>query len=53
MFNFFSSNINEIIRAVWNPLLFFMKRFRTHQKHKNATKTKYKTLQANKNEKCA
>ena len=47
-----SNNINEIIRAALNPLSFSTKRFRTHQKqqkHKNATKQKYKTLQANKN----
>ena len=53
-----SSNINEVIRAVLNFLLFFTKRFRTHQKasksnkkqqkhqkhkkHKNATKQKHK-----------
>ena len=40
-----SSNINEVIRAVLNPLfIFFTKRFRTHQKHqkhKNATKQKH------------
>ena len=64
-----SSNINEVIRAVLNSLYFFTKGFRTHRKHqkhhqkhkkhqehkkhKNATKQKYKTLQANKNKKCA
>ena len=58
-----SSNINEVIRAVLNSLYFFTKGFRTHKKHqkhhqkhkkhKNATKQKYKTLQANKNKKCA
>ena len=33
-----SSNINEVIRAVLNPLffLYFTKWFRTHQKHKKA-----------------
>ena len=46
----FSSNINEVIGAVLNPLFcFFTKRFRTHQKHqkhqkhKDATKQKHKT----------
>ena len=47
-FNVNSSNINQVIRAV-----FFTKRFCTHQKHKNATKQTHKTLQANKNKKCA
>ena len=48
-----SSNVNEIIRAVLNSLFFFTKRFWTHQKHqkhqnhKDATKQKHKTLQAN------
>ena len=31
-----SSNVNEVIRAVLNSLLFFTKRFRTHKKHKDA-----------------
>ena len=50
-----SSNLNEVIKAVLN-FFFFTKTFCTHQKHqkhKDATKQKYKTLQANKNEKCA
>ena len=35
----FSSNINEVIRAVLNSLIFFLtKRFRTHQKAQKATK---------------
>ena len=51
-----SSNVNEVIRAVLNSLYFyywfsfFTKRFYTHQKHqkhKDATKQKHKTLQAN------
>ena len=52
-----SSNVNEVIRAVLNSLyfyycffFFFTKRFHTHQKHqkhKDATKQKHKTLQAN------
>ena len=50
-----SSNINEVIKTVLNFLLFFTKRFYTHQKapkstkkhqkhkkHKNATKQKHK-----------
>ena len=57
----FSSNVNEVIRAVLNSiyLIFFTKSFFTHQKHqkhqkdKDATKQKHKTLQANKNKKCA
>ena len=32
----FSSNINEVIRAVLNP--FFTKRFSTHQKHQKSQK---------------
>ena len=36
----FSSNINEIIRAVLNLLYFFTKRFRTHQKHQKHQSTK-------------
>ena len=49
---FASSNVNEIIRAVLNSLIlfFFTKR---SQKHKDGTKQENKTLQANKNEKCA
>ena len=31
-----SSNINEVIRQVFNFLLFFTKRFYTHKKHKTA-----------------
>ena len=51
--------VNEVIRVVLNPLFFFTKRFcshkkhKKHQKHKDATKQKHKTLQANKNKKCA
>ena len=58
MQSFLSSNINEVIRAVLNPLFFlffFAKRFCTHQKHqkdKNATKQKHKMLHENKNKKC-
>ena len=58
-FNFsvgISSNVNEVIRAVLNFLFFLRKDFsRTQkdQKHKDATKQKHKTLQANKNKKCA
>ena len=38
-----SSNINEVIRAVSNPLLFiFLRKDFAHQKHKNATKQKHK-----------
>ena len=54
-----SSNVNEVIRAVLNSLIFFMKRFRPHKKHqkhqkyKDATEQKHKTLQANKNKKYA
>ena len=54
----FSSNLNAVIRAILNPLFhfFFTKRFCTHQKHqkhKDATKQRHKTLQANKNKKGA
>ena len=45
-----SSNVNEVIRVVLNSLVFFTKRFCTHQKHqkhKDATKQKHKTLQVN------
>ena len=58
-FNFsvgISSNVNEVIRAVLNFLFFLRKDFtRTQkdQKHKDATKQKHRTLQANKNKKCA
>ena len=48
------SNINEVIRSVLNSLLFFTKRFcshKKHQKHKDATKEKHKTLQVNKSKK--
>ena len=41
-----SSNVNEVIRAVLNPLFFFTKIFCTHQKHqkhKDASKQKHKT----------
>ena len=31
----FSSNVNEVIRAVLNSLFIFTKRFCTHQKHKS------------------
>ena len=65
----FSSNINEVIRAVLNSLLFFnekilhaskaqksTKKYQKHQKHKNTkniTEQNQKTLQANKNKKRA
>ena len=58
-FNFsvgIGSNVNEVIKAVLNFLFFLRKDFtRTQkdQKHKDATKQKHKTLQANKNKKCA
>ena len=45
----YSSNVNEVIRAVLNSLFFlFLKRFRTHQKHKDKTKQKHKTLKRTK-----
>ena len=45
-----SSNINEVIRAVLNFLLFFTKIFRTHQKAPKSTKsTKSTKTQRNKN----
>ena len=63
----FSSNINEVIRAVLNSLLLFnekilhaskaqksTKKYQKHQKHKNTkniTEQKQKTLKANKNKK--
>ena len=34
-----SSNINEVIRAALNSLLFFTKRFCTHEKHQKHRKT--------------
>ena len=34
----FSSNINEVNRAVLNSFFFFKKRFRTHQKHQKDQK---------------
>ena len=49
-----SSNVNEIIRAVLNS--FFYKKIlhaAKAQKHKDATKQKHKTLQANKIKKYA
>ena len=54
----FSSNVNEAIRAVLNLLLYlFLRkdftRTQKHQKYKDATKQKHKTLQANKSKKCA
>ena len=39
--------MNEVSRAVLN-YFFYTKRFCTHQKHKNTTEEKHKTLQANK-----
>ena len=45
----FSSNINEVIKVVLNPLLFFTKRFRTHKKHKKHKKHKDATKQNHKN----
>ena len=55
---FASSNVNEIIRAVLNSLIFFffykkILHAAKAQKHKDGTKQENKTLQANKNEKCA
>ena len=52
MYNCFSSNVNEVIRAVLNFFFFFTKRFRTHQMHKKHQKhQKYKdaTKQKHKN----
>ena len=50
-----SSNVIEVIRAVLNSLLFiyffFLQKAPKVQKHKDATKHKYKTLQVNKNKK--
>ena len=49
--NKFSSNVNEVTRAVLNSLFFFTKRFHMHQRHKrhkmykDATKQKYKKTQ--------
>ena len=55
----FSSNINEVIKAVLNPLLFFYEKILHGPKAPKAQKAqkaqkrnqaqKYKTLQANKN----
>ena len=60
---YISSNINEVIRAVLNVIIFSRKDFactksvkkhkKKHKKHKNAAKQMYKTLQANKSKKCA
>ena len=45
----FSSNINEVIRAVLNSIfVFFIKRFHTHKKHQKAPKcNKAKTQNSN------
>ena len=43
-----SSNINEVIRAVLNFLLFFTKRFRTHKKAPKSTKSTKKHQKAQK-----
>ena len=63
-----SININEVIRAVIRAYFFLQKDFartkgtekhqkhkkhKKYKKHKNATMQKYKTLQVNKNKKCA
>ena len=49
----FSSNINEVIRAVLNSLFFYLQKdFARTKKHQNATEQKYKT-QISKNKKCA
>ena len=46
----FSSNVNEVIRAVLNSLFFFTKIFRTHQKHKKHQKhQKHKKHKKHKN----
>ena len=49
------SNVNEVIRAVLNFIFFYEKIWHAPkaQKHKYATEQKHKTLQANKNKKCA
>ena len=51
----FSSNVNEVVRAVLKSFSFFYKKI-LHapkaQKHKDTTKQKHKRLQANKNKKC-
>ena len=46
-----SSNINEVIRTVLNSLIFFTKRFSTHQKHQKAPKSTKKHQKASKNKK--
>ena len=59
--NFYSTkNRNKELETVLNSFFFFFtKRFcmhqnhQNHQKHKDATKEKYKMLEANKNKKCA
>ena len=48
----FSSNVNDVIKAVLNSF-FLRKDFTRTQKHKDRTEQKHKTLQANKNKKCA
>ena len=52
---YFTSNVNEVIRSVLNSLFFYEKISHAPkaQKYKDATKQKHKTLQANKNKKCA
>ena len=45
----FSSNINEIIRAVINFLFFFTKRFRIHKKHQKYKKHQKRKKQKNTN----
>ena len=57
----FSSNVNEVIKAVLNSLFFLRKDFAHTKSTKTSkstkalrrTKQKHKTLQADKNKKCA
>ena len=49
--DYLSSNINEVIRAVLNFLLFFTKRFRTHRKAPKSTKSTKKHQKAQKAQK--
>ena len=54
----FSSNVNDVIKAVLNSFFFLRKNFTRTQKHKSTkhkdrTEQTHKTLQANKNKKCA
>ena len=55
MFANLSSNVNKVIRAVLDSLFFYEKISHASkaQKPKDATEQKHKTLQANKNKKCA